>query len=101
AVECALSQELYFGKRNPDISSVPGRRSRNHPVQPFGGRRDHRPPSTPSQWLKPTLLGHSASHSERLFLCRVSDTGPLMIDPPVLMAGAVAICVGIWWRGLR
>src|SRR5260370_34963599 len=34
-----------------------------------------------------TLLGHSASHSERLFLCRVSDTGRLMIYPPVLMAG--------------
>src|SRR5882672_12120215 len=37
--------------------------------------------------LASTLLGHSASHSERLFLCRVSDTGPLMIYPPVLMAG--------------
>src|SRR5258708_3878468 len=39
-----------------------------HPVKPFAARRDHRPPSTPSQRLKPTLLGHSASHSERLFL---------------------------------
>jgi hypothetical protein len=38
------------------------------PVKPFAARRDYRPPSTPSQRLKPTLLGHSASHSERLFL---------------------------------
>jgi hypothetical protein len=27
---------------------------------PFAAHRDHRPPSTPSQRLKPTLLGHSA-----------------------------------------
>ena len=32
---------------------------------------------------KPVL----ATAIERLYLCRVSDTGPLMIYPPVLMAG--------------
>ena len=30
-----------------------------HPVKPFAARRDHRPPSTPSQRLKPTLSGNS------------------------------------------
>ena len=38
------------------------------PGEPFVVHLDHRPPSIPSQPLKPTLLGHSASHSERLFL---------------------------------
>ena len=37
-------------------------------MKPFAARRDHRPPSTPHQRLKSTLLGHSPSHSERLFL---------------------------------
>ena len=36
------------------------RRAAVHPVKPFAIRRDDRPRSTPSQRLKPTLLGHSA-----------------------------------------
>jgi hypothetical protein len=33
----------------------------SHPVKPFAAHRDDRPPSTPHQRLKSTLLGHSAS----------------------------------------
>jgi len=34
--------------------SNPVLRSANHPVEPFATRRDHPPPSTPNQRLKPT-----------------------------------------------
>ncbi len=37
-----------------------------YPVKPFAARRDHRPPSTPSQWLKPTLNRPSWPASGRL-----------------------------------
>jgi hypothetical protein len=36
------------------------RTSGSHPVKPFAARRDHRPPSTPSKCLKPTLSCHSS-----------------------------------------
>jgi hypothetical protein len=35
------------------------RRTARHPMKPFAARRDHRSPSTPSQWLKPTQTGSS------------------------------------------
>jgi hypothetical protein len=33
------------------------------------------------------ITATQAQPPERVFMCRVSDTGPLMIDPPVLRAG--------------
>src|SRR6266404_9986058 len=63
-----------------------------HPVKPFAVGRDHRPPSTPSERLKSTLLGHSASHSERLFLveseCGAVAVGRTYLLPPLSSGGA-------------
>ena len=43
-------------------ASLPGlRRPGFHPVKPFAARRDHRPSSTLSQRLKPTLSGRSTT----------------------------------------
>src|SRR6266481_8947853 len=41
-------------RREGAHSLAPGRRTPSHPVTPFAARRDHRPPSTPSQRLKTT-----------------------------------------------
>src|SRR5258708_35361638 len=70
SARCRFSQGTFAGTWG---------NGRDAPTAVIGRSTGHRPPST--------LLGHSASHSERLFLCRVSDTGPLMIYPPLLMAG--------------
>ena len=74
------------------------RRPAIHPVKPFAARRVHRPPSTPSQRLKPTLLGHSASRSEQLFLpasgpsCRRTSEGPILASQRPGIGGMSARC---------
>ena len=44
-----------------------------HPVKPFAARRDHRPPSTPIQRLKPTLSRGSTTPAERHQPCVSAD----------------------------
>src|ERR1700730_5868241 len=64
----------------------------NSSFSAFAARRAYRLPSTPRQRLKPTLLGHSATHSERLFLveseCGAVAVGRTYLLPPLSCGGA-------------
>jgi len=51
-VDQSLANGLHSAQ--PSHLDAPRRRTAYHPVKPFAARQDNRPPSTPSQRLKPT-----------------------------------------------
>jgi hypothetical protein len=58
----------------PQQHSRPGEVTASHPVKPLAARRAHRPPTTPSQRLKPTPSGHQRRERLNLSLRQIECT---------------------------